>query len=352
MLRADPGAGPSAAATPQHPTPVALDAMGGDLAPAEPVAAAVSAVRDHGVPVVLVGRRRQLEPLVAAHGATDEIQIVHADDVIAMDEGALAIRRKPRSSVAVGCRLVRHGLASGLISAGSTGGVVATARLRLRGLHGVPRPALAVVLPTRPEPTVLLDAGATADAKPEMLVQFAHLGVAYAQLALGIAHPRVGLLTIGAEPGKGSKLARRAHDLLAAAPIEFAGNVEGGDLLAGRVPVVVTDGFTGNVALKTIEGTTRYVTGEVLTALTGGIVGRAWAATRRRRLAELRDHLGSAPGGAALLGLAGTVVIAHGASRAPEIASACLIARDLAGGAIVDRIRDRVGGERRISLRR
>src|SRR5260370_37233872 len=177
-----------------------------------------------------------------------------------MDEGALASWRRPRSSIAVACQLVRRGQAGAMMSAGSTGAIVATAQMRLRPVPGVIRPALAVVLPTRPAPTLLLDVGAIADPKPEMLVQFAQLGVAYAQTAFAIPEPRVGLLTIGAEPGKGNKLTRRAHELLDAAPahgarpISFVGNVEGDDLLAGKVDVIGTDGFTGNLALKTLEG--------------------------------------------------------------------------------------------------
>lgn len=266
-----------------------------------------------------------------------------------MDEGALAGWRRPRSSVAVACWLIRHGEASALVSAGSTGGVVATARLRLRAQQGVLRPAIAVVLPTRPRPTVLLDVGATADAKPEMLVQFATLGTAYAQVALGAERPRVGLLTIGAEPGKGNKLSRRAQELLGEIP-NFVGNLEGNDLLSGKVEVIVTDGFTGNVALKTIEGTVRLVAEETKDALTATRLTRFGALFQRRRLQDLRDRLDSeARGGAVLLGLNGTVVIAHGASRARAMASACVLAHDLASGGIVERIRERMTVQRPVS---
>src|SRR5205807_680744 len=194
---------------------------------------------EHGVRVLLTGPAARLRQVLGGMGAIDEIQMVPAEDDLAMDEGALASLRRPRSSVAVACQLVRRGDAAAVVSAGSTGGIVATARLRLRPLPGVERPGLAVVLPTHPGRTVLIDAGATADPKPEMLVQFGQLGVAYAQTALGVPAPRVGLLTIGAEPGKGNKFTRRAHELLAsdpphgALPLSFAGNVEGGDLLAG-----------------------------------------------------------------------------------------------------------------------
>jgi glycerol-3-phosphate acyltransferase PlsX len=206
----------------------------------------------------------------------------------------------------------------------------------------------------------LLDAGAIADPKPEMLVAFAQLGVAYAQVAHGVAEPRVGLLTIGSEPGKGNKLARRAHELLAGPPphgglpIRFVGNVEGTDLLTGRADVIVTDGFTGNVALKTLEGTTAFVTDQMRAALRGSATARFGAMFQRRGLRELRGRLDAETyGGAALLGLEGTVVIAHGASTAKGITSACRLATDLAKGQITEKIKERFGpGRDRHFLRR
>ncbi len=203
-------------------------------------------------------------------------------------------------------------------------------------MPGLLRPALVVALPTLPRPTFLLDAGAIADPKPEMLLQFAQLGVAYAQIAHGIPDPRVGLLTIGAEPGKGNKLARRAHELLAAPPphgtppIRFSGNVEGSDLLAWMVDVIVTDGFTGNVALKTLEGAMGFAAGQLREVLGGSRSARFGAVLQRRGLHELRGGRLDAEtyGGAALLGLEGTIVIAHGASSPRGITSACLLAAD------------------------
>jgi glycerol-3-phosphate acyltransferase PlsX len=331
---------------------IAVDAMGGDHAPAEIVAGAVAAARDHGVSVVLTGRAGQLRPLLSKHGALREIPVVTAEDVIAMHEGALAGWRRARSSIAVACQLVRLGQADAVVSAGSTGGIVSTARLRLRTLPGVLRPALAVVLPTRPGPTLLLDAGAIADPRPEMLVQFAHLGVAYAQVAHGIEEPRVGLLTIGAEPGKGNKLARRAYELLdehshGGLPISFAGNVEGGDLLAGKVDVVVTDGFTGNVALKTLEGAGSFFAGQLREALAGSGTARFGALMQRRGLRELTQRLDAETyGGAALLGLEGTVVVAHGAATARGATAACVLAADLARGQITEKIKQRLGTPR------
>ena len=211
--------------------------MGGDHAPEAIVAGAVDAFRQWGTQIVLIGKPGLVRPLLAEHGVLGEIRLVTAEDTVAMDDGALASWRRPRSSLAIACQLVHLGQATAVMSAGSTGAIVALARLRLRNLPGVMRPALAVALPTRPTPTVLIDAGATADPKPEMLAQFAQLGSAYAEVAFGIAKPTVGLLSIGAEPGKGNKLTKRAYELLSAEPqhgampIRFAGNVEGGDLL-------------------------------------------------------------------------------------------------------------------------
>jgi phosphate acyltransferase len=332
--------------------PIAVDAMGGDHAPAEIVAGAVSAARD-GISVLLTGRPGVLRPLLARHGALADIQIVPAEESIAMHEGALASWRRPRSSIAVACQLVRRGQAAAVVSAGSTGGVVSTARLRLRPLAGMLRPALAVVLPTRPAPTLLLDAGAVADPKPEMLVQFAQLGVAYAQTAYGISEPRVALLTIGTEPGKGNKLARRAYELLDAdpphggLPISFVGNVEGGDLLAGKVDVIVTDGFTGNVALKTLEGAASYATRQLREALASSPTARIGALLQRRGLRELAERMDAETyGGAALLGLEATVVIAHGASKARGAAAACALAASLVRGQITEKITERLGPTR------
>jgi glycerol-3-phosphate acyltransferase PlsX len=197
---------------------------------------------------------------------------------------------------------------------------------------------------------VLIDAGATADPKPEMLVQFGQLGVAYAQIAFAVPAPTVGLLTIGAEPGKGNALTRRAHELLAAEPqggalpLRFAGNVEGGDLMAGEVDVIVTDGFTGNVALKTLEGAMRFAAGELRTALTSSRAARMGALLQRRGLRELSHRLEpESYGGAALLGMGGTVVIAHGASTARAVSAACALAANLTRGDITEKIRERIG---------
>jgi phosphate acyltransferase len=332
---------------------IAVDAMGGDHAPGEIVAGAVAAAGQLGVRIALTGRPGQIRPLLARLSPSADVYIEPAEESVAMDEGALASWRRPRSSIAVACQLVRRGQAEAVVSAGSTAAIVATAQLRLRLLPGVSRPALAVALPTRPTPTVLIDAGAIADPKPEMLVQFAQLGVAYAQIAFGIAEPRVGLLTIGSEAAKGNKLARRGHELLEAdpqhggMPFSFAGNVEGGDLLGGKVDVVVTDGFTGNVALKTLEGTASFAAAQLREVLGGSPAARIGATFQRRGIRELRERFDSETyGGGALLGLEATVVIAHGAVRARGAAAACRLAAELINRDINERIRERLGPTR------
>ncbi|MEU7894439.1 phosphate acyltransferase PlsX [Nonomuraea sp. NPDC049152] len=329
---------------PESEPPIALDAMGGDHAPHEIVAGAVHAVRERGLPIVLVGSPRVLYESLADHDATSEIPIVRAEEALAMDEGALASLRRPRSSIAVACHLLRRGDASAVVSAGSTGGVVATGKLRLKAQQSVLRPALAVALPTRPRPTILLDAGANAEVKPEMLVQFAHLGSAYAETAFDLRDPRVGLLTIGSEPEKGTKLVKRAHELLRAVPgITFLGNVEGHDLLTGAADVIVTDGFTGNIALKTMEGAVRYAFTELRESISGSTIAKMGALMQRARLRDLSNRLDSeAYGGAALLGLNGTVVIAHGAAKAPAISAACQLAATLSRRGIAARIGERL----------
>jgi phosphate acyltransferase len=349
------GASQSAAAPIQAPAYrlIAVDAMGGDHAPAEIVAGAVAAARELSTHIVLTGRPGQLRPLVARLGPVRNVHIVPAEESVSMEEGALASWRRPRSSIAVACQLVRRGQAAAVVSAGSTAAIVATAKMRLRPLPGVSRPALAVALPTQPTPAILIDAGAIADPKPEMLVQFAQLGVAYAQTAFGIPEPRVGLLSIGAEPGKGNKLTRRACEVLAddaahgGMPISFIGNVEGGDLLSGRVDVIVTDGFTGNVALKTLEGTAAFAAAQLRQAIGKSAATRFGSLFQRRGLHELSERLDPETyGGAALLGLEATVVIAHGAVRARGAAAACKLAAELADGRITERMRERLGPAR------
>lgn len=302
--------------------PVVLDAMGGDHGPAETVAGAVTAWRTHRVPVVLVGDEPRLTRELSGHDATGEIAVVHADDAVPMAERGPAAAALATSSLAIGCRLVSSGAGAAFVSAGSTGAVVSCAVRGIGRSGGVLRPALAVTLPTMRGASVLVDAGATADPSSAMVAQFALLGAGYARAVLGRPDPVVGLLSIGSEPGKGNRLTRQAEELLAALPVRFHGNIEGHDVLAGTVDVIVTDGFTGNVVLKNVEGCVR-------TAL--AMVAEAGIASRERLAEVARRYDPETHGGAALLGLRGTVVVAHGSSRAATIARACVVAYALAG---------------------
>ncbi len=330
---------------PGSDAPIVLDAMGGDHAPRDQVAGAVAAVREHGVRVILAGDAATLRPLLDEHGAVPDIDVAHAAEVIAMGDSGVRMRGLAGTSAAVACGLVASGQAGALVSAGSTGGTVATAVATLGCAPGVLRPAIAVLLPTPGRGTVLLDAGATADPTPEMLAQFGVLGAGYARAMLGVGSPAVGLLTIGSEPGKGNRLARRAQPLLRAAPVRFTGNVEGRDALAGAVDVVVTDGFTGNVALKTIEGSLRLAVTETRAALTAGPLGAAAQFANRGRLRRMAERFDAdAHGGAVLLGLGGTVVIAHGSARARAITRACLLARHLVRAGVTGQVGQAVAG--------
>src|SRR5439155_8571571 len=245
---------------------VAVDAMGADRGPEEIVAGALAAASETVEPI-----------LVGPTGLeTKGLSLLEAADVIAMDEKpAEAVRSKPNSSLVVACRAVAEGKADAVVSAGNTGAMLAACLLELRRIAGVRRPAIAVTIPARRGPSVLLDSGANADARPEDLVQFAHMGAVFAEEILGIADPQIRLLSIGEEPEKGNHLTIEAHRLLASATdLNFAGNAEGRDLLAGAADVVVTDGFTGNIALKVTEGTIQSLLAGLREEITATATGK------------------------------------------------------------------------------
>ena len=309
--------------------------MGGDRAPEEVVAGAAE-VANADVQPILFGPR-DLD--------ADGLELVEAPDVIAMDDKpAEAVRSKPQSSLVAACRAVAEGRADAVVSAGNTGAMLAAAFLELRRLPRVARPAIAVVIPARRGPCVLIDAGANADARPEHLLQFAHMGAIFAEEILGVARPEVRLLSIGEEPEKGNQLTLEAHALLTQSDLRFGGNVEGRELLAGAADVVVCDGFTGNVALKILEGTIRTVLEwlrEEIVATPRGKVGGALIGPAARRLA--RERLDpELYGGAYLLGLRGVAVIAHGNSSRRAIANAIRLAARGVENRMVDRLRERL----------
>jgi glycerol-3-phosphate acyltransferase PlsX len=314
---------------------VAVDAMGGDHAPDEIVAGA-RAARSESILPVLYGR----ESLLSETG----LDVVHAPDVVAMNEKpAEAARTKRESSLFATCRAVANGEADVAVSAGNTGALLAAALLEIGRLPGVHRPAIAIPLPSFRGPSVLIDGGANADARPEHLVQFAQMGAVFAEEVLGIADPGVALLSIGEEPDKGNRLVREAHGLLDQTGLRFVGNVESRELLDGAADVVVCDGFTGNVVLKALEGavgtTLQHLRDEIASTARGKIGGfliRPAARTLRARLNP------DTYGGAFLLGLRGLVMSAHGNSSRTAITNAIGVAAKGVEGRVVERVSERL----------
>jgi glycerol-3-phosphate acyltransferase PlsX len=297
---------------------IAVDAMGGDRGPAEIVAGALEA-RSDTIEPILFG-----DAGIETHG----LELRVTTGVIEMDEKpAEAVRAKPDSSLVASVRAVAEGTADAVVSAGNTGAMLAAGLIELRRIPGVMRPAIGVPIPAKRGPSVLIDAGANADARAEHLLQFATMGAVFAEEILGIANPEVRLLSIGEEREKGNQLTLEAHELLAASDLNFAGNAEGRDILEGAADVLVTDGFTGNVALKTVEGTILTLLAalrEEITATAGGKLGGLLIRPAAKRLRKRLDP--DAHGGAYLLGLRGLAVIAHGNSSRTAIANAIRLA--------------------------
>ncbi|MFN8109833.1 MAG: phosphate acyltransferase PlsX [Thermoleophilia bacterium] len=305
-------------------TVVALDAMGGDEAPGVTVEGAAAAAGPD-LRVLLVGDQDVLAPMVQdlPVGKRTYIELVHASEKIGSSEdGARAVRAKRDASVVVACRLVREGRAAAAVSLGHTGAMLAAATLQMRRIPGAQRPGIAVLLPSREGFVVMLDAGANADARPEHLVQFAVMGRVFAQQILGIQEPTVGLLSIGEEAERGSDLVITTHRQLLGTP-GFIGNVEGRDIPRGTANVVVTDGFTGNVALKLYEGAAGFLMSEIRASVRETLVGRVGGLLVRPSIRRMRERLDpDQVGGAFLLGVQGVAVIGHGSSGATAVANA------------------------------
>src|SRR5919108_1890610 len=319
-------------------TRVAVDAMGGDRAPEEIVAGALDAASDEVEPV-LFGRREQLEPLAGG------LEIVHAPEVVSMDEKPSdAAREKRESSMFAACRAVGEGSAGAVVSAGNTGAMLAAGLLEMRRLPEVHRPAIAVPLPAIGGTSILIDAGANADARPEHLVQFAHMGAVFAEELLGIEKASVALLSIGEEAEKGNRLVRETHPLLGDTGLRFVGNVESRDLLRHAADVVVCDGFTGNMSLKLMEGTIRTLLDTLRTEIAATTPGRLGGLLIRPAARRVRRRLDpDTYGGAYLLGLRGLAVIAHGNSSRTAIANAITLAARGVRGRVVERVSERLG---------
>ena len=324
---------------------IAVDAMGGDHAPEAVVAGAVAAARDFGVTILLVGPQASIERELARHRPVPStIRIVDAPEVVEMHEApAMAVRRKKRSSIVVAMEQVRDRQAHAVVSAGHTGAAMGAALLRLGRLPGVDRPAIAVVLPTIADhPILLLDVGANVDSRPHHLLQFALMGSVYARRVLGVASPNVGILSNGAEEGKGSDLTLRTTTLLRTAPLNFIGNVEARDVFTGAADVVVCDGFVGNVVLKFGEGLALAIR-DIVKAEFQGWRGRLYLvfvaplAQKLRRMYRRIDY--REYGGAPLLGIDGVCIIAHGSSNARAVRNAIRVAIEGVRYAFVEDLR-------------
>jgi glycerol-3-phosphate acyltransferase PlsX len=325
---------------------IAVDAMGGDQAPAPEVHGAVRAARSQDVNVLLVGREEVLKQELAKYDGWRSLplRIVHASEVVTMEDNpARAVRNKRDSSIRVAARLVREGEAHGLVSAGNTGAAMAIAKTVLGMIPGVDRPALASAFPTvKGKPVVVVDVGANVDSTAEMLAQFAVMGEIYSRLIFHTQAPRVGLLSIGEEEHKGNDLTRGATQLLKALPLRFAGNVEGRDLYTGGVDVIVCDGFVGNVALKVSEGLVevfKHMLQESLEATITRKIGYMMSRAAYRDFKRRMDY--SEYGGAPLLGVKGVVIICHGRSNDNAIRNAIRVATESA----FERVNDRIAAE-------
>lgn len=316
---------------------VALDAMGGDKAPEEMVAGALDARNELGIEVLLVGDEATLRGLMVSM-ERGELNVLHAPEAIDMDEeGAWAVRNREGSSIVVAAESVRQGRAQAMVSAGNTGAAMAAAFFSWGRIKGIKRPAVAVILPPSHSPTLLLDAGANSDCRPEHLKQFALLGSAYASVRWQVDRPKVALLNIGTEESKGNELAREAFRLLdSEARINFIGNLEGRDLAGGKADVVVTDGFTGNVTLKVVEGVASLMARQLLEAL--GDLDEQEVKPFLPALLNLRREMDyRTTGGAPLLGVKGVCIIAHGSSDALAVKNSIRVAAEAVVSGLVEK---------------
>jgi len=328
---------------------IAVDAMGGDNAPKSEVEGAILAARDLAVKVILVGVEQIVRDELARHPGADDlpIEVVHASEFITMeDSAAKAVRLKKDSSIRVASRLMRDGAAQGVVSAGNTGAVMATAKIMQGMVRGVDRPALAAAMPSEHgKPVVVLDVGANVDSTPEMLAQFAVMGEIYSRIIFHNPKPRVGLLSIGEEEHKGNDLTRSAMPLLKALPIHFIGNVEGRHIFSGMADVVVCDGFTGNVVLKVSEGVSKMIRNLLKVSLEATVTRKLGAVLSREAYRELRKRVDySEYGGVPLLGVKGISIICHGRSNANAIKNAIRVAAEFAEGRINEKIEAELEG--------
>jgi glycerol-3-phosphate acyltransferase PlsX len=326
---------------------IVLDAMGGDHAPAVTVAGAVDAAREFDLDIVLVGQEDVLRRELAKHGSVSRLSLLHAPEVVEMkDKPAEVLRARPQSSMHVGMDLVRQGDAQAFVTCGNTGAALAIALVKLGRIkvdqeHRIHRPTLATVYPTRKGFCFFMDIGANTDWKPVFLQQHAVMGSIYAESVLGVPNPRVGLVSIGEEEGKGNIEVREAYELIRATPgLNFIGNVEGKDIPAGKADVVVTDGFTGNVIIKLSEGVASLIVDTLREEITSRTLAKIGAALARPALRAVSRKLDYAEyGGGVLLGLNHVCIVGHGRSNARAVRSAIRVARDAVQAGVVEKIR-------------
>lgn len=322
---------------------IAIDAMGGDHAPAEIVTGALRAREELGVEVLLVGEPQQIEAALPSKTNLSQLEIVPAEGTIEMHEEPLSgIRRKPKASINVAMDLVKQKRADAVVSAGHSGAAMAAAHLRLGRLRGIDRPAIGAVFPTivASKQVLLLDVGANVDCRPKFLEQFALMGSVYSQYVLGVSDPKVGLLNIGEEECKGNDLAIRTHQMLKDNPkISFIGNAEGRDVLSGRFDVIVCDGFVGNVLLKFAEGVGEVILQILREELPQGLQGQLGTSLLKPNLKRIKQRIDHAEhGGGLLLGVAGICIISHGSSQAPSIFNAIRLAKDAVENQVLEKI--------------
>lgn len=321
--------------------------MGGDHAPSAIVDGALAAARHFDLQISLVGAPASIVPVLEGHADWRElaIRIVEAPDVIEMAEASASARRKPGASIRVAADLVARREADALFSAGHTGATVLATHLAFGMIPGVDRPALATAIPTRERAAVLLDAGANVECRPQHLLQFALMGGVFARIAFGVERPRVGLLSVGEEASKGNDLTREAHRLLKAAPVNFIGNVEGREIYSGVADVIVCDGFTGNVVLKTSEGLVEAVEALLGDELRGTFSSQVGYLLSRRAFRRFRRRVDySEYGGAPLLGVAGLAIVGHGRSSAKAVRNAIAMASRFATGSFIQRVQQEIAG--------
>ena len=323
---------------------IAVDAMGGDYAPDEIVVGAIRAAAELDVNLLLVGDREKIQACIEKHGAKigDRLQIVPASDVVTMEDKATSIRRKPKASINVAMSLVKEQKAQAVVSAGHSGAAMSAALLGLGRLKGIDRPAIGAVFPTMipGKSVIVLDVGANMDCRPKYLEQFALMGTIYSQYILDVAKPKVGLLNIGEEPGKGNELAIQTHQLLQEnSAIPFVGNAEGKDVLSGQFDVIVCDGFVGNVLLKFAEAVGEVMLNIMKEELPQGWRGKVGTALLKPNLRNIKQRIDCAEhGGALLFGVSGVCIISHGSSRAPSIFNAIRLAKEAVENEVIAKI--------------